>query len=403
VSAPPGTDWCREHFDYLAGDVADHLTETLARMRHECPVTHSDAHGGYWIATAYEDVLRVAQDWQTYSSEHGVSVPGTAAMVVKAIPEHVDPPLHREYKRVISPFFTPAAVARHEAGTRALVTRLIDGFVADGRCEFMEAFARPLPGLAFFELVLNAPSDEVAHINELSTAASMPSNPDRGTAWQQMFEWIVDFLDSRRRREPVGDVVDAILAAEIEGRPIRDDEVIGMVQLLILGGLDTTAGALGHFMIRFCDDPTVPALLRDRPELLDDAVEELLRLDGPFIAIARTAMADTDLGGHRVRDGDKVLVYWASANRDEQEFDDPDAFVVDRPANRHVAFGAGPHRCAGSNLARMNLRIAVGELVRRLHDLELEPGSGPLEFHSALNRSPLRVPITFTPGPQEAT
>ncbi|HEY6532636.1 MAG TPA: cytochrome P450 [Acidimicrobiales bacterium] len=398
MTETPTPEWCRDHFDYLAPDVAQNLTETLAVLREHCPVTHSDALGGYWIASTYEDVLRVAQDWQTFSSEHGVSVPGSTAMVVKAIPEHIDPPLHREYKRIISPYFTPAAVALHETATRALVTRLIDVFVEDGECDFMPAFARPLPGLSFFELVLNAPSDEVAHINELSMAASMPTNPDRAQAWKGMFDWIVAFLEGRRSQQPRGDVVDAILAAEIEGRPIRDDEVIGMVQLLILGGLDTTAGALGQFMIRFCEDPAIPSLLREHPELIDDAVEELLRLDGPFIAIARTAMADTEVGGCPISEGEKVLIYWASANRDGAEFDDPDRFVVDRQANRHIAFGAGPHRCAGSNLARMNLRIAVGELTPRLHDLRLQDGAEPLPFHSALNRSPLSVPIRFTPG-----
>ena len=284
------------------------------------------------------------------------------------------------------------------------MTRLVDAFVEQGECDFMPAFARPLPGLAFFDLVLHAPSDEVAHINDLSTAASEPSNPNRAEAWKAMFEWIVQFLDAWRRRQPPrGDVVDAVLGAEIEGRPIRDDEVIGMVQLLILGGLDTTAGALGHFMIRFCDEPAIPSLLRDRPDLVNDAVEELLRLDGPFISIARTAMVDTEVGGCPVDAGEKVMIYWASANRDEVEFPDPDRFVVDRTANRHIAFGAGPHRCAGSNLARMNLRIAVGELVRRLPDLRLQEGAEPLSFHSTLNRSPLSVPIAFTPGPKEAS
>ena len=192
-------------------------------------------------------------------------------------------------------------------------------------------------------------------------------------------------------------MVDAILDAEIEGRPITEDEIIGMIQLLILGGLDTTAGALGQFMIRFCHEPDIPELLRQKPELIPDAVEELLRLDGPFIAIARTAMADAEIGGHPVQAGDKVLIYWASANRDEDEFAHAGDFVAQREGNRHLAFGAGPHRCAGSNLARMNLRVAVHEIVQRLGDLRVAPGAEPLPFHSALNRSPLSVPVVFTP------
>lgn len=396
VLAPPTTAWCEAHFDYLAPEVAQHITETLDVMRSRCPVAHSDAHGGYWIVSRYQDVLHVAQDWQTFSSAHGVSVPGTSKMVVPAIPEHVDPPLHREYKRLTSAYFTPLAVARYEQPTRELVTRLIDGFIERGECDFMTEFARPFPGLAFFEMVLNAPSEQVAEINAMSMAASLPTNPNAKAAWQGMYDWIVDFVAQRRKQSPRGDVVDAVLNAEIEGRPITDDEIIGMIQLLIQGGLDTTAGALGQFMIRFCHEPDIPELLRHKPELVPDAVEELLRLEGPFVAIARTAMTDTEIGGRPITQGEKVLIYWASANRDEDEFSDPQRFVVEREGNRHLTFGAGPHRCTGSNLARLNLRLAVHEIVQRLGDIRLRPGAEPLPFHSALNRSPLSVPIVFT-------
>jgi len=389
-----------EGFDYLSPQLALDLHATLAHMRANHPVTPTEEHGGRcWVVTRYEDVLHVAQDWRTFSSAHGVSPEANTNMVVKAIPEHLDPPEHRVYKRLINAWFTPAVVAGYEDETRALVTRLIDGFIERGRCDFMADFARPLPGLAFFDLVLHAPPDEVAEINEMATAASMPTNPKRGEAWQGMFRWIAAFVERRRNEAPRGDVVDAVLAAEIDGEPITDENVIGVIQLLILGGLETTAGALGQFMIRFCHEPEIPALLRARPDLIPDAVEELLRLEPPFIAIARTAMADTEIGGRAVSEGDKVLIYWASANRDEAEFACPAAFDLDRASNRHLAFGAGPHRCAGSNLARMNLRIAVEELVRRLDDIRLQDGAEPIPFHSALNRAPLTVPITFTPCP----
>jgi cytochrome P450 len=392
----PTAEWCEREFDYLAPEVARHLHDTLGLMRDRCPVAHSDVYGGYWIVTQYEDVLRVAQDWATFSSAHGVSVPGTES-VAKAIPEHVDPPLHREYKRLINAYFTPAYVAKYESGTRELVTRLIDGFIARGECDFMPAFARPFPGLAFFEMVLNAPPDEALRLNEMSMAVSIPNNPKRGEAYAGMHAWIVDFVEQRRASPPRNDVVDGVLNAQIEGRPITDEEIIGIIQLLILGGLDTTAGALGQFMIRFCREPGIPALLRTQPELITDAVEELLRLEGPFISIARTAMDDTEVGGQQIKKGEKVLIYWASANRDQAEFADPHTFDVERKANRHIAFGAGPHRCAGSNLARMNLRIAVHELVQRLGDVKLAIPESEIPFHSALNRSPLSVPITFTP------
>lgn len=393
---PLSDEWCAQHFNYLAPEFAQAIHPTLARMRAQCPVTRSDERGGFWVLTRYEDVLAAAQDWETFSSELGVAIPDTQ-MVSKAIPEHIDPPLHREYKRLISAWFTPKVVAPYEAPTRALVTRLIDGFVDAGECDFMADFVSPFPGLAFFELVLGAPSEQVLEVAGLAQRASVPTNPDSRECWAALNEWITGFIADRRAAPPRGDVVDAILAAEIEGRPVREDEVMGLILLLILGGLETTAGALGQIMLRFCREPEIPALLRERPELVPAAVEELLRLEDPFLAIGRTVRHDTEVGGCPMKAGDKVLLSWVSANRDEAEFPDPDHFDLDRERNRHIAFGAGPHRCAGSNLARLNLRVAVAELTRRLTDFRLQTPEDELPFHTAFNRSPLALPLAFSP------
>lgn len=397
-------EWITDHFDIHAPELGADLHRTLARARAMCPIARSDVYeGGYWVATTYEDVLRIAQDWETWSNQLGISVgpegsgDGMEGMFIP--PVTIDPPLQRTFKRLINRYFTPAAVAPWEDATRALVTRLIDGFVEQGECEFMEAFARPLPGLAFFDLALHAPSEDLEQVNDWATVASLTSLPESSDARMSLAMWIAEFLTRRRQEEPRGDVVDAVLAAEIDGRPINDIEAIGAVMLLVLGGLETTAGVLGMAMQRFCAHPEIPELLRAEPERIPDAVEELLRLDGSFICIGRTARVDTELGGRQVKAGERVMLYWASANRDDAEFDDPDSFDLDRFANRHVAFGAGPHRCAGSNLARMNLRIAFEELVNRLHDIRLQPGA-EIAYHSSLNRAPVTVPITFTPGPR---
>jgi cytochrome P450 len=394
AAGPLSDDWCAHHFNYLAPEFAREIHPTLARMRAQCPVTHSDERGGFWVVTRYEDVLRVAQDWETFSSELGVAIPETN-MSVPAIPEHIDPPLHRAYKRLISAWFTPSVVRRYEAPTRALVTRLIDEFIEAGTCDFMADFAQPFPGLAFFDLVLNAPADQVGEVSDLAQRASVPTNPDSRECWAALNDWITGFVTDRRAQAPRGDVVDAILSAEIEGRPVTETEVLGLILLLILGGMETTAGALGQFMLRFCREPEIPALLRREPDLVPAAVEELLRLEDPFLAIGRTVRHDTQLGGHAIAPGEKVYISWASANRDEDEFPAPDTFDLDRESNRHIAFGAGPHRCAGSNLARLNLRIAVHELVQRLDGLVLLAPEETLPFHTAFNRSPLALPLGF--------
>ena len=407
--APITDEWVTRHFDHLSHELALNLHPTLAKARSLCPVARSDAHeGGFWVLTRYEDILAAAQDWETFSSELGITVPFNPPPdpSMKILPVGVDPPLQRTFKRLVNAYFTPAKVAPWEAPTRALVNRLIDGFIERGSCDFMTEFARPLPGLAFFELALHAPAEDLAQVNDWATRASLTQEEGAHEALRSLARWIGGLIARRQARDaggqgPRGDVIDAVLAAQIEGRPITLPEAIGTIQLLILGGLETTAGVLGAAMLRFCEHPEILAQIRQDRALIPAAVEELLRLDGSFICIGRTARHDTSIDGHQVKEGERVILYWASANRDEAEFPDPDEFDLARERNRHVAFGAGPHRCVGSNLARMNLRVALDVIAQRLHDVTLAPGAD-IDYHSTFNRAPLTVPITFRPGPAAA-
>ncbi|WP_018637697.1 cytochrome P450 [Parafrankia elaeagni] len=390
-------EWVEKHFDHLSPDLARELHPTLARARSRCPVAHSDQHGGFWVVTRKEDVLRVAQDWKAFTSESGITVPSPPGPPMKILPVTVDPPLQREFRQLTNPYFRPTVVKEWEEPTRAVVNRLIDGFIEDGSCEFMEAFARPFPGLTFFDLALHAPAEDLDEVNGYAIMASQMHRPEARECLLKLAGWISRFVEERRREGPRGDVVDAVMAARIEGRPITPEEVVGTIQLLVLGGLETTAGVLGMAMLRLCEHPEILTALRERPELVPNAVEEFLRLDGSFVCIARTARNDTEVGGRLIRQGEKVLMYWVSANRDEAEFDNPDVFDLERARNAHVAFGAGPHRCAGSNLARMNLRVALVEIVRRLNDIQVRPGAD-IGFMSTFNRAPVSVPLVFTPG-----
>ncbi len=395
-SGPLPDDWWQHHFDPNSPELAPRMYETLAPMRDRCPVAHSDLYGGFWVVTRYEDVLGVAQDWQTFSSAHGLSIP-SSPIAVRNLPVEVDPPIQRTYKWIITPFFTPRAVAAYEQPTRELVNRLIDNFIEAGSCEFMDEFARPFPSRMFFEMVISAPPEDINRVAYMASKASLPNDPEAGECWLGLSEWIRDFIEERRRRPQRADVVNAVIGATVDGRAITDDEIIGIVQLIILGGLETTASALGLWFHRFCGQPEIPALLRAAPDRIPEAIEELLRIDSPFISICRTAVRDGTIGDQEIRGGDKVTMYWASANRDAAEFTTPDDFCLDRERNRHLAFGVGPHRCAGSNLARLNLRIGLEESLRRLHDIRLQDGAG-IHLHSTTTRSPLTLPIAFTPG-----
>lgn len=385
-------EWAEHHFDHLDPELGPVLQPTLASLRAGCPVAHSDQHGGFWVVTRYEDVRTVAQDWQTYTSEQGLNIPQTPG-VVRNLPVEVDPPAQRAYRKIINPYLTPAAVAPWEPAVRRLVHRLAKAFLDRGECEFMGEFARPFPSLTFFEFAIGAPPVEIEHVAHLASRASTPKAPDARECWVGLYEWNKAFLTRRAAEPPRGDVVDGIVAAGV-----GMDEQIGLLQLLILGGLETTAGALGQMFHRFARERSIADALRADPAGIPRAVEELLRLDPPFVAEARTATRDTELGGRRIAAGDKVLVYWASANRDAAEFTDPDTFDGARARNPHLSFGLGPHRCAGSHLARMNLRIALAELLPLMTDIALAPGA-EVPYHSTLTRAPLSLPLTFRRNP----
>jgi cytochrome P450 len=391
-------EWCTHHFDHLSPAVADDLHHALATLRQACPVAHSDQWGGFWIVSKYEDVLRVVQDWETFSSANGITVPYFENPNI-TIPEQMDPPQQREFKKLINYWFRPEMVLQHEAATRRLVNSLIDEFIEKGECDFQKEFAQPLPGLIFFTEFMHAPAEELAEINRLAGLSSKHTTEEGRAARVKLMEWIAAFVQKRRdERQP--DVVDAVLHAEIEGRPITDSEIISVIQLLLFGGLDTTAGALGAMMMHFAQQPEILESLAADPSRVENAVEELLRMDGPFAFIARYVTKDVELGGQLIKAGDRVLVSWISANNDEDEFPSPRDYDPNRSSNRHIAFGAGPHRCAGSNLARMNLRISVSEIARRMKNIRLADDS-PVQFHPGFSRAPESVRITFAPGPRE--
>jgi cytochrome P450 len=395
---PMPEDWCENHFDHLSAELAATMPQTMARMRSLCPVAHSEEHGGFWAVTKYQDAVDVARNWEVFTSTEGLAIL-PAPMIVRNLPVQADPPEQRIFKNLTNPHFTPNATAPWEAATRALVTRLLDEVIERGYCEFMDDFARPFPSLSFFQLALNAPPEDVEKVAGMASVASVPNHPHGREGWTGLYAWIKAFIEQRRNQPPRGDVVDAVLNAQVGQRPINDDEIIGTIQLLILGGLETTAGALGLILLRFCNEPEIPAMLRAKPELIGPAVAELLRLEPPFVSVGRTATRDFDLNGNAVKQGDKVLIHWASANRDADEFEDPDEFRLDREHNRHVSFGMGVHRCTGSNLARFNIRIALEEVLSRMDNIALAE-EADIHFHAGMTRSPLTLPITFTPAPR---
>jgi cytochrome P450 len=369
----------------------------VARLREECPVVHSNAHGGFWVITRYADVLNVLQDWRRFTSTEGVTVPRVQTPL-RALPMEVDPPEHVGYRHALNPHLTVHAVARYEDGIRAIVDEQIDAFIDDGHCDLVAQFAGHIPSHVLFKHLLDAPEEDIAQCHEWVAAwAYDPASNEAAEAGIGLAQFCYRMVSERRaaleRGEQRGDILDAIVTTEVNDRPIDDMEGLGVVALLIFGGFDTTANGIANAMVYLCEHPDLQDRLREHPELMPAAVEEFLRLDPPVIGLARRATCDVELAGQTIRAGDAVYFSLASANHDPSEFDSPDVVDPDRQQNRHLAFSAGVHRCAGAHLGRLMMRIALEQLLARLGDIRI---GAEFEYNQATARGPKTLPLTFT-------
>jgi cytochrome P450 len=209
-----------------------------------------------------------------------------------------------------------------------------------------------------------------------------------------------ELIDLRRASPRRSDVIDALLHGTVDGRPLTADEVSGAVRLLILGGFFTTNDAIGSAMMFLIERPDVQDRLRRDPSLIPKVFDETLRLEPPVVSLFRVCTRDVELGGRQLRKGDAVLIHFGGANRDPEEFDDPGELQFGRSPNRHLSFGGGPHRCIGSNVARLNLRIVFEEILSRLRNVRITEGDKPRYAPPSFARGPEYLPISFTPGPR---
>jgi len=366
--SPIGPDFDLGTFDIWDDEQAQHIYAIFAEMNRRAPVTWTASHGGHWVVTGYEQVREVGQDWATFSSAHGVQVPSVG--LESTPPITVDPPLQRLYRRPLAPFFSPSAARDSEAATRRHADALIDRFIDRGRCDLAADYAERLVPLVFFDEVLHVPADA---LDRFVTKFVHPgSTPRDHTAVAP--EVARDLIALRRAMPPQGDLIDAVFTAEIDGQPITEDEILGVIVLLLLGGTDTTRNVITSSLHYMALDPRVRAMLIEDPGRTERAVEEFLRMFASVQTIGRTVMRDTSIAGEPIPAGGKLVCALAAANRDPAEFGHPEEFDIDRVSNRHFAFGVGPHRCLGSNLARMEIRVAIERILARIPTYELAPG-----------------------------
>ena len=299
---------------------------------------------------------------------------------VPLIPLQVDPPDHRKYRRLLDPIFAPRRMNVLEPQITALVNELIDGFLDKGSCEFAEDFAIPLPSSVFLALV-GLPLSDLPSVLDMKNGILRPEGADfdevaasQKVAARRIEDYFAEVLKDRRAN-PRDDLLSMFIEAEVDSEHLTEDEILGICFLFILAGLDTVTDSLECFIARLAQHPAERRQIVEDPSIIPSAVEELLRWETPVTTVARVATRDVDLGGCPIHAGDNIGIVIGSANTDEEAVPGSDQVDLTRTENRHLAFGGGVHRCLGSHLARLELRIALREWHRRIPEYSIVPGT----------------------------
>ncbi|OLZ63727.1 cytochrome P450 [Streptomyces amritsarensis] len=381
------------------------------QLREEGPVRRVVAAGGLdaWLVTRYEDALAALSDPRLSSDVRDASdprllaqLPGTERESMLSNMLRSDPPDHTRLRRLVSKAFTARRVAQMRPRIQAVTDSLLDRIAPAGRADLVADFALPLPVTVIGELLGVPPDDRLdfQHWTDrmIMRGAEPPDPAVVDEAWQHMRAYVTGLIGDKRAH-PGDDLLSGLISARDEERRLSEDELIAMVFLLLAAGYITTVNLIGAGIAMLLAHPGQLALLRSRPELLESAIEEFLRYDGPVNpGIARFAREDVEIAGTAVPRGATVLIASAIADRDPARFPDPDRLDITRQDNAHLAFGHGVHYCLGAPLARLEGNIAIGTALRRLPGLALAVEPDEIRWRPGGLRGPLSLPVTFGTG-----
>jgi cytochrome P450 len=395
---PTVSDWATD-FDHLSDEWAADGPEILADLRERCPVAHTDRFYGAYLVTRYDDIADVARRTDTFSSRITLINDNHPDNVKLELPPiTLDPPNHGPIRRALLPSFNPKEVEALEPFVVGVAERLLDDLagrdLVDGALDFAQLLPVEVMGYLF-----GVPTELGPQFRIWVDAMLKDGLVDLDIARKASREVQAFFADQLRlRREaPADDLVTMVLKAEAQhddgtSEPFSERERIGALFVLMLGGIDTTWSSLGASLFHLGTHPDDLARLVREPELVPSAVEELLRFYSP-VTIARVITEDAEVGGCPVKGGQRLLLAYPSANRDETHFENPDEVVLDRRNNRHLAFGVGVHRCLGSNLARMELKVALDAWLARFPNFELAVDPSDITWSVGPVRGPRSVPL----------
>jgi cytochrome P450 len=379
----------------------EHFTDVLDAMVARCPVARSTVGDGYHVINRYEDVRAAGQDWRTFSSAKGF-MPNRPDGIPYLYPEECDPPYHTNWRRALNPFFSPARVSGYEEQIREDAQKLAAGLAERGACELRSDFAARLPGYAFFRNVIKIPVEDLPTMLDNMDAGIYGPREQRAEAFGRSFEYLGRYLEQRSNQEPQGDVIDVIAeGVDRDGQPCPFEDKVSIVVDLVQGGIATTTYVIMGAMHHLATHPEDQRKLREHPERIPQAVEEFVRVFPPVVALGRSVTKDIEFAGHQFKAGDFILINYASAARDPQAVDDPTTIDIDRDTVVHAAFGVGPHRCIGSHLARLELRVALEELLAALPEFSLPEGAEP-QYETGVLRTMTSLPLVYEALPQPA-
>jgi cytochrome P450 len=386
--------------------------ELFAQLRSECPVhwtpriTEYPKEAGYWSVTRAEDVYAVSRDWRTYSSELGGVTAVTDVFpieLMRAMFIGMDPPKHDRLKKLFQAGFTPKRIAAHEPAIRAIVVDVLDKLAGRDTCDLVSDVAQPAVSRVIGSFMGIPPEDDEAWATLMNSAlgAGDPDlNPDgiESVVTKDIPEIFArcQRMIAERRENPTDDLTSVLVHAEIEGHMLEEHEIVMGFFLLVAAGNDSTKATYCSGMRALMENPDQRQLLLDDPTLIPSAVEESLRMFPAFAHFRRTATCDTELAGQSIREGDKVVMWYVSSNRDETRHEDPDRFDVRRNPE-HQAFGAGGrHFCLGTALARLELNILLEETLARYPQIEID--GRPVMVESAFLNQPKTLPVRLRPA-----
>ncbi len=400
---PPVDDWATD-YDIFDETYIKNPVPVWDDLREKCPIAHTERWGGSWLPTRYEDVQNFVRMVPALSSRNVLVVSErveerTFDPVLKeygnaAPPITSDPPDHVPMRRMLLPLFTPKATAVHRPYTEALCHSLIDGFIEQGACDAALDYAVHIPAKTIAHVigVDEERTDEfIGWIRGLLEEGN--TDLEKRNKYNRILRQFFGELVDARKADPKDDLISHLLQQEVNGQPVARKAVIGMCNLLLVAGIDTTWSSIGSSLLHFATHPEHRRRLANEPDLFPSAIEEMLRVYAP-VTMARHVTEEIQAGDVTFMPGDKVLMNFPAANHDPAAFEDADKVILDREKNRHIAFGIGPHRCAGSNLARMEMDVALRVWFERIPEFELTDPDA-VTWAGGQVRGPRHLPFRF--------